>query len=303
MAKITYNDKVALKENADIPAINKITDNDMNEIKQVVNENDDKFLTNGLNVSNEVDEDYRVNVIYAPNLFTGTLEQGSLGGSGETISSNERVRTTDYISVESNTKYRVAVEPSGKEVIVFEYTENGTFIQQTSWTPTDMFITTSATTKKIKVVIRKPDNSTLTPSSITNLKVSLDITPSIYVDNEEIYIKENPTNYISSVNLLTNKVLSHNDNQVYVNNSKFVSLNITLDITGAISSGSDLIVLPEIARPKKANISLMAKLKSGGNYYVINCWCRTSGTLAFQHTSGLTNGDEVAIIGTYYALN
>ena len=43
MAKITYNDKVSINENADIPAINKCQASDMNEIKQVVNENDDKI--------------------------------------------------------------------------------------------------------------------------------------------------------------------------------------------------------------------------------------------------------------------
>lgn len=37
MAKITYLDKVALNENTDIPDINKVKANDMNEIKNVVN--------------------------------------------------------------------------------------------------------------------------------------------------------------------------------------------------------------------------------------------------------------------------
>lgn len=38
---ITYDDKVYINENADIPAINKVTDDDMNEIKSVVNSNAD----------------------------------------------------------------------------------------------------------------------------------------------------------------------------------------------------------------------------------------------------------------------
>ena len=37
MSKITYLDKVALNEKADIPDINKVKANDMNEIKNVVN--------------------------------------------------------------------------------------------------------------------------------------------------------------------------------------------------------------------------------------------------------------------------
>lgn len=48
MSKIGFADKVALNENASIPDINKCKASDMNEIKQVVNENDDNVgnLTN-----------------------------------------------------------------------------------------------------------------------------------------------------------------------------------------------------------------------------------------------------------------
>ena len=41
MSKITYDNKVALNENPQIADINKVTDDDMNQIKQVVNGNDD----------------------------------------------------------------------------------------------------------------------------------------------------------------------------------------------------------------------------------------------------------------------
>ena len=40
MAQISYTDKVALNINADIPDYNKVTPEDMNEIKSVVNENE-----------------------------------------------------------------------------------------------------------------------------------------------------------------------------------------------------------------------------------------------------------------------
>lgn len=45
MAQITYNDKVALNENPNIPDENKVTDDDMNEIKNVVNGNDSALGT------------------------------------------------------------------------------------------------------------------------------------------------------------------------------------------------------------------------------------------------------------------
>ena len=43
MAKITYDDKISINENADIPAINKCQASDMNEIKNVINENYDEY--------------------------------------------------------------------------------------------------------------------------------------------------------------------------------------------------------------------------------------------------------------------
>lgn len=45
MGKINYNDKQFLYQNASIPAENKVNDVDMNEIKDVVNENDDDYRT------------------------------------------------------------------------------------------------------------------------------------------------------------------------------------------------------------------------------------------------------------------
>lgn len=47
MNKITYADKVAINENTEIPDINKVTDSDMNEIKNVVNDfiSGDDYLT------------------------------------------------------------------------------------------------------------------------------------------------------------------------------------------------------------------------------------------------------------------
>ena len=52
MSKITYANKVAINENAEIPNINKVTDNDMNEIKIVVNNNDDDMITINTKLTN-----------------------------------------------------------------------------------------------------------------------------------------------------------------------------------------------------------------------------------------------------------
>jgi hypothetical protein len=54
MSKITYTDKVALNINQDIADVNKCNASDLNEIKEVVNTNDDNMgLLSNLNTTNK----------------------------------------------------------------------------------------------------------------------------------------------------------------------------------------------------------------------------------------------------------
>lgn len=53
MAKITYENKVALNVNSDIADVNKCNATDLNEIKEVVNTNDDNDISKGTYSTNE----------------------------------------------------------------------------------------------------------------------------------------------------------------------------------------------------------------------------------------------------------
>lgn len=54
MSKITYENKAALNVNSDIADINKVNASDLNEIKEVVNNNDDNMgLLSNLNTTNK----------------------------------------------------------------------------------------------------------------------------------------------------------------------------------------------------------------------------------------------------------
>lgn len=66
MALITYQDKVTLNENTDIPTINKIQATDMNEIKNVVNENSNYMVSTGFLT---VDETVCSSLSLEPNSF------------------------------------------------------------------------------------------------------------------------------------------------------------------------------------------------------------------------------------------
>ena len=82
MSKITYADKETLYTNADIPANKKTQSSDMNEIKQVVNENDNKVgelnnlnttdKSNVINAINEIFTNLELIPITIESLPTGT---------------------------------------------------------------------------------------------------------------------------------------------------------------------------------------------------------------------------------------
>lgn len=71
MAKIQFENKVALNENASIPDINKCKATDMNEIKSVVNKNDD--LVGNLSTLNTTDKSSivgAINEVYQSNIYS-----------------------------------------------------------------------------------------------------------------------------------------------------------------------------------------------------------------------------------------
>ena len=84
MSKINFNDKQFLYQNADVPAENKVNDVDMNEIKQVVNENDDKVgELNDLNTTDKSSMVSSINWLVPTVLFNNEngVQQGNLSES------------------------------------------------------------------------------------------------------------------------------------------------------------------------------------------------------------------------------
>lgn len=77
MNKITYADKVAINENTEIPDINKVTDSDMNEIKNVVND----FISGG---------DY---LSFVPTLMDATMTYSTQYGKYKYINDSTVVGT------------------------------------------------------------------------------------------------------------------------------------------------------------------------------------------------------------------
>ena len=110
---ITYTDKVALNENPNVAEINKVTDDNMNEIKSVVNNNASETSTNTNDITN------------LKKLVPTTLYNNSSGSNGS-ITLSDSVSNYEYIEIlfreeETGTSVYKSLKlhnPNGKNVIL-----------------------------------------------------------------------------------------------------------------------------------------------------------------------------------------
>ena len=122
MAKITYENKEFLNKNESIADKNKVNDTDLNEIKEVVNGNDDKI--GDLSDLNTTNKDSLVSAINE--LLPVVLYENEVGTS-DNFTLSDSVANYKYIEVyvkqESYTggyKHEKLEEPNGKKVM-FNY--------------------------------------------------------------------------------------------------------------------------------------------------------------------------------------
>ena len=120
MSKITYTDKVTLNENPNVADINKVKANDLNEIKNVVNANDDNVgdladlkttdVSSIVNAINELIGELGNNYIKLSNgilIMWGTTDVGNISAS------NEKRITINLPQNYIDTNYSCIVEKKG----------------------------------------------------------------------------------------------------------------------------------------------------------------------------------------------
>lgn len=107
MGKITYADKETLYTNNDVPANKKVQSSDMNEIKNIVNENDAKV--GELNYLNTTDKSSMVN---ATNEVLEDLN-GLLEITAEIVVSSLSLSSGDYTDVATKTITKEGYYPLG----------------------------------------------------------------------------------------------------------------------------------------------------------------------------------------------
>lgn len=156
MAKITYANKETLYTNADIPANQKVQSSDMNEIKQVVNENDDKVgelndlntteKSSIVNATNEVLGGLNGLITKSTSDVTGHITIGKIGIEwgivSITLSGGYGAENVNFQNTYKNIPCAIACAGAGTSQI----TNVGTF--SVTKTSCNVFMTGSTTTAK-----------------------------------------------------------------------------------------------------------------------------------------------------------
>lgn len=93
-------------------------------------------------------------------------EQGSFS-NGQPIASTTRVRSP-FITVEPNTTYRFEIQDDLLLYELYEYTSSQGYIKYTTIQNTKAILTTGSTTRFMRLLIRKPDDTTITPAQVTD---------------------------------------------------------------------------------------------------------------------------------------
>lgn len=218
--QIEYEDKVALNVDIGVPDKNKCKADDMNEIKNVVNNNSYETPK----VSSQVDTDYKVNVLTTKNLFdknsniiSGYYYNDTTGEITTTGTANNYLQET-YIKVKPNTEYTISAESGSQYLRIVEYNSSKTYIKTTNsgGSVNTKTITTTANTEYVRLSMNGSNVlNTLIFNEGTNTTYEPFIPNTINVNNEKYTDTINIGTEINTknrMNVLCSKNLFDKDN-------------------------------------------------------------------------------------------
>ena len=224
MAQISYTNKIALNENPEIADINKVTDDDMNEIKQVVNDNynntivisdtqptseDNKIwidtgevqnLGSEVHIGDTINSKIGLNILMSKNLLNKDIFSNAYLNNG-VITNSPQSALFNYIGVIPNTTYTFSSSSSIRYLAIYEFNDTKNYLTtKLGENVSNYSFTTGNNTKYIRIDINKDASVVMTQSVINELTPQLEkgatattyqpyITPTINVDGEDIYIK------------------------------------------------------------------------------------------------------------------
>lgn len=100
------------------------------------------------------------------------IEQGSISGSGYNSNSTTRIRTAERKAVLPSTEYKIKVNSEVQIYEVHEYTDLTGSSTHLTVNASEYTFTTKSTTNFLRILFRYSNNTTITPSAITELQVT-----------------------------------------------------------------------------------------------------------------------------------
>lgn len=173
MSKITYDTKVYINDDPSIPDANKVTDDDMNEIKTAVNDNADKLTGDAVAGEMIVDSIETKNMFnkysivagditkYQPTVRLSSRQEIWLEAGTYTISCENIVSPIRYAVLVQNT----GIPPLGSYP---------TYILDSGWKTSTSYTFTIATAGWCTIVFSKENNATLTVDDVIGLNWQLE---------------------------------------------------------------------------------------------------------------------------------
>lgn len=227
ISKIQYDDKVAINIDSTIPDINKCNASDLNEIKNVVNNNADEIPSNDnlVNVGLSVDTDYKTNILTTKNLFdkdNANVINNFINSGTQKVDTSNNTRSI-YIPCMPNTTYCVSKIKTARYAIGTTSeipTTNVSLIDMVfNNDATSLILTTSSSAKYLMVYFYNSNYDTQTYQEIMDtLQIELGSTPTIYEAFIPNTINVNNEKYTDTINVGTeindknrvNVLYSHN---------------------------------------------------------------------------------------------
>ena len=181
---IEFADKVALNENADIPEENKVTDDNINEIKSIVNGS-----LQGTNAMGSI----VVDDVKCKNMFNkNSWSKNYINSSTGVVTSSNNTALFNYIKVVPAKTYSISLATTVLDYRISYYTANKTWISTSSTYTTGTTITIPSNCEYIRIYINVDGNG-IDQTKIDSLNFQAELgeatsyTPYQDIGNDEMY--------------------------------------------------------------------------------------------------------------------
>ena len=278
---IEFADKVALNENADIPEINKVTDDNINEIKAVVNGS-----LQGTNAMGSI----VVDNVTCKNMFNKNgWTKNYINPTNGSITSSNNAALFDYIEVNPSTEYTISFSSTVNDCRVAYYNSSKTWISSSASITTTTTFTTPNNAKYIRIYINVDGNG-IDQTKIDNLNCQVELgneatTYTLYknFDNTEYVLYQDAGNGSNGTITLSDSLDNYSYYEIYYRRSTSASnagfSSAKFDSQGLIS------ITGSYAGTSNTYIHMTSYSASGTSltptYYSSVQWTNSTGTSTF----------------------